>query len=125
MIKDTPNWATMSHDEKKDRVVQAHLLSDPARCPLRLRHPPNGIEFGIGCGLCINKDKSALTHVNAEGKTWSGNASASDRLPANAVDEDDKKQGSKRTNIITSVQQYARWKKEKVHKVTTTCSLLQ
>eukprot|EP00501_MAST-03F_sp_TOSAG23-6_P000492 GSMAST32.ASY1.ANO1.506.1 assembled CDS len=26
--------------------------NDPLLCPLRCRHPPNGIEFGLGCTLC-------------------------------------------------------------------------
>jgi len=24
----------------------------PDKCPLRLEHPPNGIEFSLGCSLC-------------------------------------------------------------------------
>jgi E3 ubiquitin-protein ligase MYCBP2 len=24
----------------------------PDKCPLRIEHPPNGIEFSLGCGLC-------------------------------------------------------------------------
>lgn len=31
-------------------------------CPLRLDHPPNGIEFGLGCGLCMDK-KGAKTNL--------------------------------------------------------------
>jgi len=30
----------------------------PERCPLRVKHHPNGIEFSLGCSLCIG-----TTHV--------------------------------------------------------------
>jgi E3 ubiquitin-protein ligase MYCBP2 len=25
----------------------------PDKCPLKIRHPPNGQEFSLGCGLCV------------------------------------------------------------------------
>ena len=37
----------------------AKCLSDPASCPLGTRHPPHGIEFGMGCGLCRDDDSKA------------------------------------------------------------------
>jgi hypothetical protein len=37
--------------EKKEEAIKK-LVSDPTSCPLKLRHPPNGVEFGLGCGLC-------------------------------------------------------------------------
>jgi len=32
----------------------------PERCPLKVKHHPNGIEFSLGCSLCIG-----MTHVKA------------------------------------------------------------
>ena len=121
LIRSIPNWSNMTNDEKKERVIQAHLLSDPVRCPLRLRHPPNGIEFGIGCGLCINKDKSSLTATHGDNKTWSGNERLAPSAPPAEEDEKKRSEHKKKSRpgeaLITSVQQYARWKKEKVHKL--------
>lgn len=35
-----------------DAVKKENLLCDPTSCPLGTRHAPNGLEWGIGCGLC-------------------------------------------------------------------------
>jgi hypothetical protein len=43
--------ATYPTREDKDRAM-SKCLSDPSSCPLGTRHPPHGIEFGMGCGLC-------------------------------------------------------------------------
>ena len=32
------------------------LQSDPLTCPLLAKHPPHGIEFGIGCTMCRNQN---------------------------------------------------------------------
>jgi hypothetical protein len=32
------------------------ILSDPRSCPLKAAHPPNGVEFFLGCGLCTQQD---------------------------------------------------------------------
>lgn len=32
------------------------LVSNPADCPMGIRHPPSGFEFGVGCGQCKSKD---------------------------------------------------------------------
>ena len=37
----------------------ARLVSDPSNCPLKVRHPPSGVEFGIGCGLCRGAESTA------------------------------------------------------------------
>lgn len=38
--------------EKNDAFV--NIRADPARCPLKFRHPPNGFEFGLGCMMCAD-----------------------------------------------------------------------
>jgi len=43
-------------DDEKMMVQFEKLLSDPKKCPLGIRHPPNGIEFGMGCTMCADKD---------------------------------------------------------------------
>jgi len=32
------------------------LRSDAKTCPLGIRHPPNGLEFGMGCSMCADKN---------------------------------------------------------------------
>ncbi|ETO36723.1 hypothetical protein RFI_00341, partial [Reticulomyxa filosa] len=44
------NW-TLEEQDKKSYEVRA----DPETCPLHVRHPPNGFEFGLGCTLCADK----------------------------------------------------------------------
>ena len=47
---------TLRSPEDKEAACAA-LFSDPASCPLRVRHKPNGVEFGLGCAMC--KDAKA------------------------------------------------------------------
>jgi len=49
--------------EKIDEKLK-ELRADPRRCPLKTRHPPNGIEFGMGCSMCKDKDDEKVAlHV--------------------------------------------------------------
>lgn len=43
--------ASFGSDDERDKAC-AKMVSDVTTCPLKVRHPPGGIEFGIGCGLC-------------------------------------------------------------------------
>lgn len=45
-----------TEDEKNAKI--AKLLCAPRSCALGVRHPPNGLEFGLGCSMC--EDKQSL-----------------------------------------------------------------
>jgi hypothetical protein len=51
--------------EQNERMAQ--MLSDPTDCPLGVRHPPHGIEFGMGCGVCREDalKAAAIARANA------------------------------------------------------------
>lgn len=53
---------SLSPKELLQRVSK--LMSNPADCPLGLRHPPNGIEFGIGCIMCADKADQSIQSVD-------------------------------------------------------------
>ena len=40
----------LTDDQKTEKL--AKLMSAPNSCSLGYRHPPNGIEFGVGCSMC-------------------------------------------------------------------------
>ena len=52
-------------DQEKERKMMT-LKADPKRCPLGFAHPPNGIEFGLGCGMCTEKDKKEIAEERAK-----------------------------------------------------------
>ena len=54
-----------TEEEKNARI--AKLLCAPRSCPLGVRHPPNGLEFGLGCSMCSDKQSAgdALQAVEA------------------------------------------------------------
>ena len=45
-------------DAEKMRLLEK-LQSDPRTCPMRIRHPPNGIEHGMGCSMCSDVEAKA------------------------------------------------------------------
>jgi len=45
-----------TEDEKNAKL--AKLLCAPRSCALGVRHPPNGLEFGLGCSMC--EDRQSL-----------------------------------------------------------------
>ena len=53
-----PTGANRHKQYEKDRPDQeyihcpAHITGNIEDCPLKMRHPPNGVEFGMGCTLC-------------------------------------------------------------------------
>ena len=44
-------------EEEKNAKI-AKLLCAPRTCAIGVRHPPNGLEFGLGCSMC--EDKQSL-----------------------------------------------------------------
>lgn len=52
--------------DKEKQSAMEHCLSDPSDCPLGIRHPPHGIEFGIGCGMCRNEESKDSDVAYAE-----------------------------------------------------------
>jgi hypothetical protein len=48
------NDRSLSDDAKMKKLEV--LFSDPKQCPLGTRHPPNGMEHGMGCSMCSDKD---------------------------------------------------------------------
>jgi len=46
------------NDDQKERKLEA-LVCDPFVCPLKLPHPPNGFEYGLGCSMCEDKKTEA------------------------------------------------------------------
>jgi len=42
-------------NEKEKLAAMNKVMSDPSQCPLRTAHPPNGIEWGLGCSMCEDK----------------------------------------------------------------------
>lgn len=45
---------SLSENQKNAELEK--LFSDPRTCSLKIRHPPNGIEFGMGCSMCQDKE---------------------------------------------------------------------
>ncbi len=41
-------------DDARENAM-ARIVSDVDTCPLLARHPPHGIEFGLGCTMCKNE----------------------------------------------------------------------
>jgi len=37
--------------KKKEDLPQC---KDPKKCPLKVKHPPNGEEYALGCSVCRN-----------------------------------------------------------------------
>lgn len=52
-VKAIGNDIKMTEDQKEEACAQ--LLSIKSLCPLKVAHPPNGLEFGLGCSMCDNK----------------------------------------------------------------------
>lgn len=46
-------------DTEKETKMEA-IVCDPVSCPLHLPHPPNGIEYGLGCSMCEDKKTEKL-----------------------------------------------------------------
>jgi hypothetical protein len=42
--------------EELKKSAMEKCQSDPSSCPLKMRHPPHGVEFGMGCGLCRDEE---------------------------------------------------------------------
>ena len=42
--------------QEKDEAFKT-FVSDPETCPLKMRHPINGLEFGIGCTMCADRSE--------------------------------------------------------------------
>jgi len=38
--------------KEEEKEALAKLRCDPGTCPLKIAHPPNGVEFLLGCSLC-------------------------------------------------------------------------
>ena len=53
-------------NEEEKLLAMTKCLSDPSSCPLGIRHPPHGIEFGIGCGMCKNNNNHQIELSHAE-----------------------------------------------------------
>jgi hypothetical protein len=52
--------------EKQQNDAMAKLMCHPEKCPLKCRHPPNGLEFGLGCGMCKDEKKSSSSSSAAD-----------------------------------------------------------
>jgi hypothetical protein len=50
--------AEVGPNEEEKNAKLAKLLCAPRSCPLGVRHPPNGMEFGLGCSMC--EDRQSL-----------------------------------------------------------------
>jgi len=48
---------TLSEEQKNNAL--AKVLSAPKACVLGVRHPPTGIEFGLGCSMCEDSQSSS------------------------------------------------------------------
>lgn len=64
---------SLSEIEREERMKK--LVSDEKKCPLGVRHPPNGVEFGMGCILCVEKEGKKKRMISSESKaqgdhTW-------------------------------------------------------
>jgi len=51
--------------EEREKLA-SNMVSDPKTCPLGVRHKPNGIEYGIGCGLCMQEKDAGKSTVSTE-----------------------------------------------------------
>ena len=49
--------ASLSEEQKNAAIGK--LLCAPKGCVLGVRHPPNGIEFGLGCSMCEDSQSSS------------------------------------------------------------------
>ncbi len=52
-------------DDEKEKKMEA-LTADPASCPLHVSHPPNGLEFGLGCSMCEDKKDEKVNEEAAK-----------------------------------------------------------
>ena len=43
---------SLTDDQKTEKMSK--LLSVSSQCVLGVRHPPNGMEFGLGCSMCAD-----------------------------------------------------------------------
>jgi len=50
------------NDDQKEKEIEK-LLADPKMCPLNVKHPPSGFEFGLGCSMCEDKKEVARAEV--------------------------------------------------------------
>ncbi len=58
-----------SMNEKQKEEALSKLRADPKQCPVGMRHPPNGFEFGLGCSMCADKDsEDENKHAAAKAK---------------------------------------------------------
>ncbi|ETO24336.1 hypothetical protein RFI_12823, partial [Reticulomyxa filosa] len=55
-----PSWNTWTVEEQEKKAYE--IRADADVCPLHVKHPPNGFEFGLGCTLCADK-KTALENL--------------------------------------------------------------
>lgn len=49
-LRQDPKFAAASEEEQNAQL--AKLEADPQQCPLKRPHPPNGIEYALGCVMC-------------------------------------------------------------------------
>ncbi len=94
-MKNDPRFES---DDKREEALKT-VISDMGSCPLRIRHPPNGIEFGMGCGLCrgvetVAAKKSTPPPVPVDGQPVDPEAEAAAKAEQEVLDcflNDDKK----------------------------------
>lgn len=55
---DYSGFGKLKSQEEIFARIGTSILSRPSKCPLKLAHPPNGMEFSLGCSLCANMDSS-------------------------------------------------------------------
>eukprot|EP00455_Lapot_gusevi_P048814 TRINITY_DN6810_c0_g1_i4.p1 TRINITY_DN6810_c0_g1~~TRINITY_DN6810_c0_g1_i4.p1 ORF type:complete len:216 (+),score=47.06 TRINITY_DN6810_c0_g1_i4:33-650(+) len=55
-LDEIANDPNLSEEEKERRAKKC--TSSSADCPLGCVHPPNGIEYGLGCTMCADKPQS-------------------------------------------------------------------
>ncbi|ETO35939.1 hypothetical protein RFI_01125, partial [Reticulomyxa filosa] len=61
LMKD-PSWNNLTLEEQEKKAYETR--ADPDLCSLRVRHPPNGFEFGLGCTLCADKKSDEENRKN-------------------------------------------------------------
>ena len=50
------------------RLLLAFQCNGPGDCRLGIEHPPNGLEFAIGCSLCAEEEAAERAKADAEAK---------------------------------------------------------
>jgi hypothetical protein len=59
-VRENPAYDSL---EKQEEAMKL-LVCDPALCPMRIVHPPNGLEYGLGCVMC--RDHEAQQRAEAD-----------------------------------------------------------